>query len=124
MDDDTPTNDSKLTRSKLRWAEEGKFITGRAGSDRLPPGQHLVNDWPVLDLGKQPDVPLDRWRLVVDGLVARPITLDWAGFEARARNERVNDILSVGHHTRCCRLFRRQVDLHICGALIKYWFEG
>ena len=49
--------DSKLTRSKQRWAQEGKFLTGkisRPEEQRLPPGQHLTRDWPVLDLGLTP----------------------------------------------------------------------
>ena len=54
-------SDSKLTRTKQRWAQEGKFLTGHAtrpDADRLPPGQHLTQDWPVLDLGLHPAVPL------------------------------------------------------------------
>ena len=41
---------NKLTRSKERWARESRFLTGRtyrAGSERLPPGQHLTRDWPT-----------------------------------------------------------------------------
>ena len=33
-----------------KWAAEGKFLTGkvtRAEHERLPPGQHLVRDWPI-----------------------------------------------------------------------------
>ncbi len=77
--------DSKLTRTKQRWAEEGRFLTGRVSrpdTERLPPGQHLARDWPVLDLGTQPDVPTDRWSLRVFGSVAESVTLDWAGFGA------------------------------------------
>jgi DMSO/TMAO reductase YedYZ molybdopterin-dependent catalytic subunit len=79
---DEPPADSKLTWSKRRWAEEGKFLTGRHArrdEDRLPPGQHLVRDWPVLDLGRQPDIPHERWSLRIEGLVEAPTTLDWAG---------------------------------------------
>jgi len=50
---DTP-EDSKLTQTKSRWAELGKFLTGttsRPEESRLPPGQHLVKNWPILDLG-------------------------------------------------------------------------
>ena len=57
---------SKLTRSKQRWAREGKFLTGkiaRPDEQRLPPGQHLTKDWPVLDLGLTPDISRQRWRL-------------------------------------------------------------
>lgn len=98
MHDDAPPDDSKLTRSKRAWAEQGKFLTGRvarAGAERLPPGQHLVKDWPVLDLGRQPDIAPERWQLRIDGMVERPLTLDWAGFQALEQAERVSDIHCV-----------------------------
>jgi DMSO/TMAO reductase YedYZ molybdopterin-dependent catalytic subunit len=84
MTDEAPP-DSKLTRSKQRWASEHKFIIGqieRAEHERLPPGQHLVRDWPVLDLGRQPDVATDRWELRIGGMVEHPAMLDWKTFMA------------------------------------------
>ena len=97
MDDELPPADSKLTRSKQRWASERKFITDAppGARQRLPPGQHLVRDWPVLDLGRQPNVSPDRWRLTIKGLVARPITLDWSAFLALPRSEVRSDIHCV-----------------------------
>ncbi len=50
---------SKLTRSKQRWAREGRFLTGKTSrpeQQRLPPGQHLTRDWPLLDLGLTPQI--------------------------------------------------------------------
>ena len=98
MNDSAPPEDSKLTRTKRGWAESGKFLTGRHARPeeaRLPPGQHLVTNWPVLDLGKQPDVSLDRWRLEVRGLVERPLTLDWAAFLALPQTRTTSDIHCV-----------------------------
>src|SRR5688572_783060 len=66
---DTP-EDSKLTRTKSRWAELGKFLTGmssRPEDSRLPPGQHLVRNWPVLDLGQTPNIARETWRLDIAG---------------------------------------------------------
>lgn len=71
----------KLVRSKEKWAEEGRLLTGEAGDparDRLPPGQRKVDGWPVLDLGLQPEVSTEEMRLEIDGLVENPVTLDWA----------------------------------------------
>lgn len=85
MAEDEVPRDSKLTRSKQRWAGEGRFLTDRSvcpATERLPPGQHQVRDWPVLDLGRHPDVSQQRWRLNVGGMVERPIQLDWASFMA------------------------------------------
>ena len=65
-EDNEPPEESKLTKTKQRWAQEGRFLTGRVArseEQRLPPGQHLTKDWPVLDLGLAPEIPRQRWRL-------------------------------------------------------------
>lgn len=97
MTDDT-TGDSKLTTTKRRWAAEGKFLTGRIArpeAERLPPGQHLVRNWPVLDLGQQPMINLETWRLEVRGLVENELTLGWAEFKSLKQSTRVTDIHCV-----------------------------
>ena len=50
---------------------------------RLPPGQHIVNNWPVLDLGQKPEVKLEDWQLTVDGLVNHPLTWNWDEYQAQ-----------------------------------------
>jgi DMSO/TMAO reductase YedYZ molybdopterin-dependent catalytic subunit len=103
MDQDPPPEDSKLTHSKRRWVEEGRFLTGqsaRPDTQRLPPGQHLVRNWPVLDLGTQPDVPVEKWVLAVGGLVANPVKLDWAALQAMPQTTRTNDIHCVTSWSR------------------------
>jgi len=102
MADELP-EDSKLTRSKRRWAEEGRFLTGRhlrPDEERLPPGQHLVRDWPVLDLGRQPDIPLERWTLRLFGLVEQEVTLDWTAFTALPQAQERSDIHCVTSWSR------------------------
>jgi DMSO/TMAO reductase YedYZ molybdopterin-dependent catalytic subunit len=95
MADETPP-DSKLTRSKARWAQEGRFLTGaRTGSDRLPPGQHLTKDWPVLDLGVQPAIPKERWTLDVLGAIEHPQHWTWADFSTQPQETFVSDIHCV-----------------------------
>lgn len=98
MSQDDLSADSKLTTSKRRWAAEGRFLTGkvsRPDTDRLPPGQHLVRNWPVLDLGQQPLLSTDTWRLDVRGLVETPVTLDWQQFQALGQSKVVTDIHCV-----------------------------
>jgi DMSO/TMAO reductase YedYZ molybdopterin-dependent catalytic subunit len=95
---DTTPPDTKLTRTKQKWAREGRFLTGRVArpeSERLPPGQHIVKDWPVLDLGEEPDIAHGRWRLDVDGAVETPASWDWAAFQALPRSREVSDIHCV-----------------------------
>jgi len=96
-DSGTPP-DTKLTRSKSRWAQEGRFLTGaptRTASDRLPPGQHLTKDWPVLDLGVQPAIAREAWTLDVTGAVDNPIHWTWAAFTARPQDTFVSDMHCV-----------------------------
>ena len=98
MTDDQLPPDSKLTRSKQRWAREGKFLTGkiaRPEDQRLPPGQHLTMDWPVLDLGVTPKVTRDSWRLDVHGAVETPLFWDFAQFTAQPQQQFVSDIHCV-----------------------------
>ena len=92
------TDETKLTWTKQAWAASGRFLTGRHArpeEERLPPGQHLVRDWPVLDLGVQPDVPADRWSLRVHGAVREATTLDWAAFQAMPQQDSVSDMHCV-----------------------------
>lgn len=76
-------NREKLIRRKQEWAAEGRLLTGRMSrpeAERLPPGQRQVTNWPVLDLGAQPKIDLELWRLTIDGLVEKPVALDWQEF--------------------------------------------
>jgi len=94
---------SKLTRSKEKWATEGRFITGRVSrpeENRLPPGQHLVKNWPVLDLGIEPHLDLRNWRLDVGGLVDDVLSLRWADLMALPQTENVSDIHCVTSWSR------------------------
>jgi DMSO/TMAO reductase YedYZ molybdopterin-dependent catalytic subunit len=98
----TAYND-KLTAAKQAWARAGRLLTGKPDPDhamRLPPGQRLVSNWPVLDLGVQPHVPTESWRLDVDGTVTTPLSLDWAGFMALPQAEDVSDIHCVTQWSR------------------------
>lgn len=105
-EDDIPTTGAvkdKLIRTKERWAEEGRLLTGTHGDperDRLPPGQTLVRDWPVLDLGVQPDVSKDKFRLRLEGLVENRLALDWDAFMALPQSEMVVDIHCVTQWSR------------------------
>ncbi len=88
----------KLLRSKEKWAEEGRLLTGRPDAgrvNRLPPGQRLVTNWPVLDLGAQPDVNREKWRLRIGGLVEKPQVFTLEEFHALPQAEMVSDIHCV-----------------------------
>jgi len=96
-DRDTGPRD-KLIRAKRQWARDGRLLTGEAGDparDRLPPGQRVVTDWPVLDLGVTPRHDPEKFRLRLDGLVESPATWDWDAFLAQPRTRIVSDIHCV-----------------------------
>jgi DMSO/TMAO reductase YedYZ molybdopterin-dependent catalytic subunit len=96
-DDKLAESRPKLVAAKERWAREGRLLTGGRGArdERLPPGQHLVRDWPVLDLGILPEVEAKDWRLRVDGLVENKLDWSWDEFSAQPPFRDVSDIHCV-----------------------------
>ena len=82
---------------KERWARKmaGKEKSSVRSTDRLPPGQKLVHNWQVLDLGIQPDVPLDKWQLKIHGHVENPLTLNWEQFTTLPQFKDVSDFHCV-----------------------------
>ena len=93
----------KLVAAKERWARQRRLITSAPDperSRRLPPGQELTDDWPVLDLGTRPLVPLEQWRLTVGGAVERPVAWDWRDFMAQPQVEVTSDIHCVTQWSR------------------------
>ncbi len=78
----------------------GSGPLNRHGMPRLPIDQVVTKKWPVLDLGAQPQVPLERWNLVVDGACARPLALDWKAFNAFEQTDDVSDFHCVTKWSR------------------------
>jgi DMSO/TMAO reductase YedYZ molybdopterin-dependent catalytic subunit len=74
---------------------QGSGSANRHGMPKLPVGQHEVKNWPVLDLGEQPDVSLDTWKLEVAGEVENPFTLTWTQFLELPQVEDVSDFHCV-----------------------------
>ena len=88
----------KLIRTKQEWAEKGRALTGKADlrhANRLPPGQKLTQNWPVLDLGVQPDVKPEKWHLRAVGLVENAIAWTLPEFLALPQEDFVSDIHCV-----------------------------
>ncbi|MBD2258865.1 sulfite oxidase-like oxidoreductase [Pseudanabaena sp. FACHB-2040] len=63
-------------------------------ADRVPPGQHLANGFPVLTYGETPQVATATWELKVWGLAA-PKTLTWADFIALPQSDFTADFHCV-----------------------------
>jgi DMSO/TMAO reductase YedYZ molybdopterin-dependent catalytic subunit len=49
---------------------------------RIPPGQYLTQDFPVLSAGPTPHTPLDRWSFTIEGAVDEPRSWSWEDFRA------------------------------------------
>ena len=48
--------------------------------DRLPPGQRITKQWPVLHFGAAPDIDISKWTLTISGLVEKERTLCYVEF--------------------------------------------
>ena len=94
-------NRDKLIETKTRWAAEGRLLVPQpAERRRLPPGQTLVHDWPVLDLGTQPNLARRDWRLTAGGLVRRPLDWGWDELHRLGESTSTSDIHCVTQWSR------------------------
>ena len=61
-------------------------FTGRRRSttdpSRVPPGQHLTGDFPVLSAGPTPHTPLQQWSFTIRGALDEPMSWSWEEFIA------------------------------------------
>lgn len=91
----------------------GTGATNRHGMPNIPIGQTATTKWPVLDLGYHPDIPLNKWRLRVDGEVENPLLLTWADFMALPQTEDTSDFHCVTTWSKLDMAWRgvRLVDL-------------
>jgi len=93
-------NWSKLIEAKIRLARLGAKRSKPGENQRVPPGQKVVSDFPVLDLGLAPQVTQASWRLRLSGLVEQEIALDWAAFRALPQVRDVSDFHCVTRWSR------------------------
>lgn len=49
-------------------------------ASRVPPGQYVTPDFPVLSAGPTPRTPLERWSFAIEGLVGEPVRWTWEEF--------------------------------------------
>ncbi len=74
---------------------QGSGPPNRHGLPRLPIGQTETHKWPVLDLGRHPEIATADWRLRLDGACANPLTVDWEAFMALPQVDDVSDFHCV-----------------------------
>jgi DMSO/TMAO reductase YedYZ molybdopterin-dependent catalytic subunit len=71
----------------------GRRKDGAGG--RVPPGQYLTDDFPVLSAGPTPHTPLDEWSFSITGEVDEPRTWSWEEFRALPTETVTRDIHCV-----------------------------
>jgi len=73
-------------------------FTGRrppVDPSRLPPGQYVTNDFPVLSAGPTPRTPLTQWSFAIRGAVEHATSWTWDEFTALPRETVTVDIHCV-----------------------------
>jgi DMSO/TMAO reductase YedYZ molybdopterin-dependent catalytic subunit len=66
-----------------------------ADTSRLPPGQYLVHDFPVLSAGPTPHTPLSDWSFAITGEVDSDKTWSWEEFRELPSETVTKDIHCV-----------------------------
>src|SRR5829696_6553 len=81
---------------------EGFFSRGFRGRRRqtesdvsLPPGQYLVEGFPVLSAGPTPRTPVEEWDFSIVGEVDQPTRWTWEEFRQLPSEEITKDIHSL-----------------------------
>ncbi len=62
---------------------------------RVPPGQYVTTDFPVLSAGPTPRTPLDGWTFTLRGAVETPVSWTWREFMQLPRETVTRDIHCV-----------------------------
>jgi len=114
MADDVRTPEDRIVAARLKLRERflqkmkrtasmadprplGSGPPNHHGMPKIPVGQKATapGKWPVLDLGRQPQVPIAEWRLAVDGECRNPLDLDWKAFLDLEQVDEVSDFHCV-----------------------------
>ncbi|HUK65349.1 MAG TPA: molybdopterin-dependent oxidoreductase [Anaeromyxobacteraceae bacterium] len=87
----------RATPSLADPAPLGTGAKNRHGMPKEPPGQNVFerDEWPVLDLGREPEVARERWELRLDGAVEAPLTLGFEDLQALPQTEEAADFHCV-----------------------------
>src|SRR2546423_12337603 len=73
---------------------------GGDSASRIPPGQYITRDFPVLSAGPTPRTRLDQWSFTIQGLVNQPVSWSWEEFQALAARDWTVDISCVTKWTK------------------------
>ena len=110
----------------------GKRERVGAQAGRVPPGQHLTNDFPVLSAGPTPRTDLARWTFTIDGLVKAAVSWTWEDFQPLPAQDFVKDISCVTKWTKLDTSWRgvsidtlfEHVELDPRAVALVAWCDG
>ncbi len=71
-----------------------------AQANRVPPGQYITRDFPVLSAGPTPRTPLAEWTFSIQGLIKQPVKWSWEEFLKLPAQDFVVDISCVTKWTK------------------------
>jgi DMSO/TMAO reductase YedYZ molybdopterin-dependent catalytic subunit len=97
---------------------------------RIPPGQYVTNDFPVLSAGPTPHTPQKDWTFEIRGAVAAPQSWTWEEFTALPRETFTVDIHCVTKWSKLDTLWSGvSLDLLLQGAAptgnyLTAWSDG
>lgn len=83
---------------------------------RVPPGQRVTENWPVLTYGSTPAIELAAWKLTVQGLVEEELVLSWDEFMALPQTTVTSDIHCV---TRWSKLDNEWRGVKVSDLLVR-----
>ena len=78
----------------------------RSNDERLPPGQYLTTDFPVLSAGPTPHIELDEWKFSIRSESGELHEWSWAEITALPSEEVRSDIHCVTHWTKLDTVWR------------------
>src|SRR5215210_798322 len=89
------TGGIEMGRGFISRGCRGRRRQPEGASERVPPGQYLVDGFPVLSAGPTPRTPLSEWSFSVEGEVNGPRTWSWEEFRALPTDKITRDIHCV-----------------------------
>lgn len=118
-----------------RFVSRGFVGRRRAGiaANRVPPGQQVRPDFPVLSAGPTPKVDLNKWTFTIEGLVKKSISWSWPDFLKLPQQDFIVDIhcvtkwtnLDTRWHGVSVDTLLEQVEIaHTAQFVIAYTIDG
>ena len=111
---------------------EGKPRASGATANRVPPGQYLTKDFPVLSAGPTPAANLRHWSFAIEGLVKQKVSWSWPEFQKLPAQDFVVDISCVTKWTKLDMRWRgvsvdtllERVELDPTAAFVVAYSDG